>query len=138
MEMAGAENRRYELTLPLDVGGERKWVRSVGRPRHRSSGRLQLFGTLEDVTDVVRQQKQVERKAYHDPLTGLPNEHGIERKLQTIIDEQHDVNSNPVPRIVCILEMLTAPGTPPNEIDATQRRFARAIRERGGVAARLP
>ena len=137
MEKAVAENRRYELTLPLDVGGERKWVRSDGRPRHRSSGRLQLIGTLEDVTDVARQQKQVERKAYHDPLTGLPNEHGIERKLQTIIDEQHDVNSNPVPRIVCSLEMLTAPGTPPNEIDATQRSFARGIRERGGVAARL-
>ncbi|EFL87926.1 EAL domain-containing protein [Ahrensia sp. R2A130] len=137
MERAIAENRRYELILPFDVQGKRKWVRSVGCPECRDGENLQLFGTLEDVTETVLQQRQVERKAYHDPLTGLPNEHGMNRKLKHFIDEQQACDGQPKTQIVCVLELLIAPGTSPNEIDTIQRTFASAIRQRGGFAARF-
>jgi len=137
MERAIAEDRRYELTLPFDIDGNRKWVRSIGRPERRNGETLQLFGTLEDVTDMVVRQQQVERKAYHDPLTGLPNEHGIDRKLKHLIDEQQDNSTGLNAYNICMLEVSATSGTSPNEADTMQRTFARAIRERGGFAARF-
>ncbi|MEN0040502.1 MAG: EAL domain-containing protein [Pseudomonadota bacterium] len=137
MEKALAQNRRYELTLPMDVNGTRKWVRSVARPKCGGAGKLKLFGTLEDVTDILEQRDQVDSNRGHSVPTGLPNEIDIDRKLRAIIDSQQDAAMHTLPYVVCVLEILATPGTPPDEIEITQRGFAIALSQRQGFAARF-
>ena len=43
------------------------------------------IGVAHEVTELRRAEREVEHRASHDPLTGLPNRHHLERELQYAI-----------------------------------------------------
>lgn len=56
------------------ASGEYRWIIDQGGPRHDARGRfLGFIGHCMDVTDAKRAEAEIERLAYHDALTGLPN-----------------------------------------------------------------
>lgn len=56
------------------ASGEYRWLLSQGGPRYDTRGRfLGFIGHCMDVTEAKRAEAEIERLAYHDALTGLPN-----------------------------------------------------------------
>ena len=54
--------------------GEYRWIVDQGSPRYDSEGGfLGYVGHCLDITDSKRAEAEIERLAFHDPLTGLPN-----------------------------------------------------------------
>ncbi|HEX3894662.1 MAG TPA: PAS domain S-box protein [Rudaea sp.] len=57
-------------------------------------GRAYTTGTIRDVTDERRAQRQLEHNASHDLLTGLPNRVFFEEELSRVIGESRAMDSN--------------------------------------------
>ena len=57
-------------------------------------GRAYTTGTIRDVTDERRAQRQLEHNASHDLLTGLPNRVFFEEELLRVIGESRALDSN--------------------------------------------
>lgn len=56
------------------ASGEYRWILDQGSPRYDTQGRfLGYVGHCMDVTEAKRAEAEIERLAYHDALTGLPN-----------------------------------------------------------------
>jgi diguanylate cyclase (GGDEF)-like protein/PAS domain S-box-containing protein len=56
------------------VSGEYRWFLDQGSPRFDTQGQfLGYVGHCLDVTEAKRAEAEIERLAYHDALTGLPN-----------------------------------------------------------------
>lgn len=56
------------------AGGEYRWIIGQGSARFGSQGRfLGYIGHCLDATEARRAEAEIERLAYHDALTGLPN-----------------------------------------------------------------
>lgn len=61
----------HRITLP---DGSEKVVREQAEIVCNDDGRaLRMIGTVQDITDIKRSEKEIEYRAYHDMLTGLPN-----------------------------------------------------------------
>ncbi|MDE3086610.1 MAG: EAL domain-containing protein [Acidobacteriota bacterium] len=52
--------------------GGKRYVRMLMAPKGDGADAGQVI-TLEDITDETRAHRELERQAFHDPLTGLPN-----------------------------------------------------------------
>lgn len=66
----------YELELPfIDLNGNKKWVRTTGKPRVRNGLATHIYGAFEDIT----KQKQL-----------LNNEQEIKANLKLILDNLND------------------------------------------------
>lgn len=65
---------KCELRI-LQKNGTYKWVDDLGKVVERDeAGRpLRMVGTLRDITETVEQHQQIQRLAFSDPLTALPN-----------------------------------------------------------------
>ncbi|MEM0909536.1 MAG: EAL domain-containing protein [Pseudomonadota bacterium] len=63
-------DQEYRIRLP---SGEVRWLRGIGKPRRMESGGTFWNSMVMDTTQLREQQKIIERMAYHDALTGLPN-----------------------------------------------------------------
>ncbi len=72
-----AFDRRESFSLEYRLrhaSGEYRWIMDQGSPRFGSQGQFQGYvGHCMDVTDAKRAEAEIERLAYHDALTGLPN-----------------------------------------------------------------
>ncbi|MFN3543566.1 MAG: EAL domain-containing protein [Thiobacillus sp.] len=56
------------------ASGEYRWILDQGSPRFDTQGNfIGYVGHCMDVTDAKRAEAEIERLAYHDALTGLPN-----------------------------------------------------------------
>jgi diguanylate cyclase (GGDEF)-like protein/PAS domain S-box-containing protein len=56
------------------ASGEYRWIIDQGSPRYDTQGQfLGYVGHCLDITDAKRAEVEIERLAYHDALTGLPN-----------------------------------------------------------------
>ena len=56
------------------ASGEYRWILNQGSPRFDTQGQfLGYVGYCMDVTEAKRAEAEIERLAYHDALTGLPN-----------------------------------------------------------------
>ena len=56
------------------ASGEYRWIIDQGSPRYDVQGQfLGYIGHCLDITDAKRAEAEIERLAYHDALTGLPN-----------------------------------------------------------------
>ncbi|WP_051275298.1 EAL domain-containing protein [Aestuariibacter salexigens] len=60
----------YRINHP---SGEIRWLRGVGTPRRLESGATFWNSLVTDITETKRQQQTIEKMAYHDHLTNLPN-----------------------------------------------------------------
>lgn len=59
----------------VDIQWSARWV-----PKHGVR-----IGVAHEVTELRRAERELEHRASHDPLTGLPNRHRLERELQRAI-----------------------------------------------------
>lgn len=64
-------------------GGRQKHVEVRGQFSAGEEGRAALIeGTVQDVSDKARHQEELQRLAFQDPLTGLPNRRALEETLR--------------------------------------------------------
>jgi diguanylate cyclase (GGDEF)-like protein/PAS domain S-box-containing protein len=84
-----AHNRRL---ITMSGGGEHireisngKTVRTI----HRPIGDGSWVSTIEDITERVQSENTITRLAKHDSLTGLPNRHQFEERLDTAMAASH-------------------------------------------------
>ena len=59
----------------IDIQWSARWVPEFGV----------RIGVAHEVTELRRAERELEHRASHDPLTGLPNRHRLERELQRAI-----------------------------------------------------
>jgi len=62
----------YESRL-VRADGEIRVIAALGERQSSPDGLVRLFGTVHDVTELKVMQEEIERLAFHDPLTGLAN-----------------------------------------------------------------
>lgn len=60
----------YRIIRP---DGDVRWLRVRIRPVEEHGTTVRLVGVAADITDVVRAKEEIQRLAFFDPLTGLPN-----------------------------------------------------------------
>ena len=65
-------------------GGKVKWVRISSVP-HKTEEATSWYAILTDITSLKIVEEELTRKALHDPLTGLPNRHLFNDRLEQAI-----------------------------------------------------
>lgn len=68
--------------------GQRFWVRARISPIKDDLGHIDHYVSVtEDITDARKHQLQIERMAFQDPLTQLPNRRGFQQQLQQMLEK---------------------------------------------------
>ena len=76
------------VTHVLTAGREDRWIGINARLTHDDRGEvLGIRGTARDITEQHLQTRRIEHLALHDPLTDLPNRHGLQARLETALGE---------------------------------------------------
>lgn len=72
---AFAQRESFSMEYRLrHTSGEYRWIIDQGSPRYDTQGNfIGYVGHCMDITDAKRAEAEIERLAYHDALTGLPN-----------------------------------------------------------------
>ncbi len=77
----GAYEVEHRIVRP---DGEVRWIRERGKLEHDASGRRRrMFGTVQDITEQKELQRELERRASHDPLTELYNRAKLQQLLHS-------------------------------------------------------
>jgi len=77
-----------DLSIPIDVEGDRRWWQISASPKFDERGAFAGFrGVSSDVTEQRRATEQIHRMARFDTLTGLPNRLHINEALATAMAE---------------------------------------------------
>ena len=64
----------FDLQHPIiTASGSRRWVRGIAEPELTNGVVSRIVGSIQDITEQREQAAKVERLAFHDSLTGLPN-----------------------------------------------------------------
>lgn len=63
-------NIQYQCTR---INGDIIHIHTQGKVRKKNDGTIRVTGVSMDITDQHRSQQLIEKLAYYDPLTGLPN-----------------------------------------------------------------
>jgi diguanylate cyclase (GGDEF)-like protein len=77
------EVREIEI---VSKSGDRRWLRSIYAFDADSGGNARVYGCNQDVTELHESRRQIERLAFQDPLTGLPNRAFFNRQFQDELD----------------------------------------------------
>lgn len=78
-----------EITLPLEIGGQRHWWNLSAKPLPLVQGRPSGWrGVGLDVTAAHRHEQALQRLANLDTLTGLSNRHAFQQALQQHLPPQ--------------------------------------------------
>ncbi|WP_421862033.1 putative bifunctional diguanylate cyclase/phosphodiesterase [Motiliproteus sp.] len=73
--------------------GQQFWVNSRVSPIKDERGHIDHYVSVtEDITDARKHQLQIERMAFQDPLTQLPNRRGFQQHLQQMLEECADLD----------------------------------------------
>jgi len=83
---ARLEQRRLEYRVVMPDGMV-KWISAHSVPERQADGSILLHGYAEDVTERKIAEARVQRLAYSDQLTGLPNRTAFVEKLDAAIIE---------------------------------------------------
>jgi len=81
---AAGNTREREFEI-LNPSGNRRWIRSILDRTQTDDGVERVHGCMQDVTELHESRAQVERLAYRDSLTGLPNRAMFTRQFQSEI-----------------------------------------------------
>jgi len=76
-------DREVELKGPLHA--EPRWVRCLAE-REQGQGGGRIVGSLQDVTDRREAEARIERLAFRDSLTGLPNRAMFQQAVQSAVE----------------------------------------------------
>jgi diguanylate cyclase (GGDEF)-like protein len=64
------DDREIEFRLP---SGGTRWIRLRGACERRNGTPVRFYGSMQDITETRTNRLEIERLAYRDSLTGLPN-----------------------------------------------------------------
>ena len=71
--------------------GEVRWISHLCGPVHDADGRqIGVRATNLDITERKNVEDQIERMAYFDPLTDLPNRHSLQRRVAELVQDATD------------------------------------------------
>ena len=74
MERLVRDGVAFDRELPIvTAAGARRWVRSIAEPELANGKVSRIVGSIQDITEQREQAAKMERLAYRDTLTGLPN-----------------------------------------------------------------
>jgi len=77
----------YEVRL-VRRDGEARAVHALAELEVSADGPVRMFGTVHDVTERKALQEEIERLAFHDPLTGVANRRLFLDRLEHALDRQ--------------------------------------------------
>jgi diguanylate cyclase (GGDEF)-like protein/PAS domain S-box-containing protein/excisionase family DNA binding protein len=75
-------------THVLTAGREDRWIGINARLTHDDNDEvLGIRGTARDITEQHLASRRIEHLALHDPLTDLPNRHGLQARIEAALGE---------------------------------------------------
>ena len=83
-------------------GSEFAEVLSISRVRDRDGRLLHHVATFSDISRLKRQDEELNRIAYFDPLTGAPNRRLLDDRLRQAIAHAHRTGK---PLAVCVIDL---------------------------------
>ncbi|MGD0421095.1 MAG: EAL domain-containing protein [Xanthobacteraceae bacterium] len=84
----------FDLQHPIvTAAGARRWVRSIAEPELTNGVVIRIVGSIQDITEQREQAAKVERLAFRDSLTGLPNRALFQIRFATAIAEAEQLGS---------------------------------------------
>lgn len=90
---AVAHGRGFELELQgLRGDGQAVWVRVIGEPEPGDARTSRVTGTLQDITELKRDEETLRVQARTDPLTGLMNRDAVLADLGLRLTDPHAPN----------------------------------------------
>jgi diguanylate cyclase (GGDEF)-like protein/PAS domain S-box-containing protein len=104
---AASMHRSVEDLSPMEfegrfmtLGGDPRWLKTISRPRRLDNGDVVWDGVILDVTDLKRAEAHRDYLAYHDQLTGLPNQSlFLDRMSQAITQAER---SERIAAVLCL------------------------------------
>jgi diguanylate cyclase (GGDEF)-like protein len=94
MERVVRERVSVDLEHPIvTAAGTRRWVRSIAEPEITDGAVSRIIGSIQDITEQRQQAAKVERLAFYDTLTGLPNRALFQIRFSTAVAEAEQLGS---------------------------------------------
>jgi len=86
IDRATTKGERFELEADFtDAAGRNRRVRAMGEPQMVDGMVTALIGAFQDVTERYQRERHLDKTARTDPLTGLENRRGFERRLDDAV-----------------------------------------------------
>jgi diguanylate cyclase (GGDEF)-like protein len=84
----------FDRELPIvTAAGARRWVRSVAAPELANGKVSRIVGSIQDITEQREQAAKMERLAFRDALTGLPNRALFQIRLSQAVTQAEERGS---------------------------------------------
>ena len=99
-DVAQGMERLVRDRVPLDLehpivtaAGTQRWVRSIAEPEITNGAVSRIIGSIQDITEQRQQAAKMERLAFRDSLTGLPNRALFQIRFSTAVAEAEQLGS---------------------------------------------
>ena len=94
LERLVRERVPFDQELPIvTAAGAQRWVRSIAEPELANGVVSRIIGSIQDITEQREHAAKVERLAFRDSLTGLPNRALFQIRLATAVAEAEQLGS---------------------------------------------
>jgi len=94
MERVVRDRVPVDLEHPIvTAAGTQRWVRSVAEPEITDGAVSRIIGSIQDITEQRQQAAKMERLAFYDSLTGLPNRALFQIRFSTAVAEAEQLGS---------------------------------------------